>query len=501
MQNKFRVWMGSVTAIAALCLMMASCKKTFNDPPYLTNPGVVANTSIKALKARYGALGNPIAITDSVVISGIVNCDDKSGNYYQQISIQDSTGGILLRLAGSNLYTSYPVGRQIFVKCKGLYLGDYGGMIQLGGGIDSVSNPNRNGVTLLSANLQDQYIIKGALNQPLVPKVVTISQLTTSVQDPYLATLIKLQNMQFNSGELSKGIYATAADQNRIVEACTSPSSNKITLRSSSYAKFAVDSLPRGNGDIVGIYSIFTSTKQLTIRDTTDVNFTNPRCGGSGASGSITLGTSPLTINFDNLASGLPTGVYVKQDATPTSLGTDGTVYNGSFNNKTAWNQTSLGFKNFASATGLNSTSTSTDQDNSTNRALGVRQTSAVSSGGDPGASFAFLLTNTTGKTNLKLNFLLQSLDAPATAGRTTTWKVDYGVGASPSSFITVATNPSTLTTTLGNFTNTPVTVNFGNTLDNINQPIWIRVSTFTQTSGGGSRPSSAIDDVKFTWN
>jgi trimeric autotransporter adhesin len=37
--------------------------------------------------------------------------------------------------------------------------------------------------------------------------------------------------------------------------------------------------------------------------------------------------------------------------------------------------------------------------------------------------------------------------------------------------------------------------------LNNINQPVWIRIVTLTGTSGGGSRPSTAIDDVKFSWN
>ncbi|MBL7746090.1 MAG: hypothetical protein JNM19_01575, partial [Chitinophagaceae bacterium] len=137
----------------------------------------------------------------------------------------------------------------------------------------------------------------------------------------------------------------------------------------------------------------------------------------------------------------------------------------------------------------------------SVNRALGVRQTGTAGAGGDPGAAFAFLLPNTTGKTNLQLEFRLQSLDAPATAGRTTTWKVDYGFGAAPTAFTTVTTSPATLTTTLGTFANNVVTVNFGSTLNNINQPVWIRIVTLSGTSGGGSRPSTAIDDVKFTWN
>ena len=118
--------------------------------------------------------------------------------------------------------------------------------------------------------------------------------------------------------------------------------------------------------------------------------------------------------------------------------------------------------------------------------------------GGDPGAAFLFQLENTTGKTNLKLEFQLQSLDA--SSARITTWKVDYGIGTNPSSFTEVAA--SGMVTTGGNtWSNNPVVVNFPAALDNQSQRIWIRIIALSQTSGGGSRASTAIDDVKFSWN
>ncbi|RYY65669.1 MAG: hypothetical protein EOO12_06390, partial [Chitinophagaceae bacterium] len=96
----FALFMGTV--------VLVSCKRTFDDPPAPTAPGLAANISIKDLKAMDTAPYSVTHITQDLVIRGIVNMDDKSGNYYQQISIQDSTAGIILRLAGSNLNTSYP---------------------------------------------------------------------------------------------------------------------------------------------------------------------------------------------------------------------------------------------------------------------------------------------------------------------------------------------------------------------------------------------------------
>ena len=213
------------------------CKKTFTEPEPYGPPGVVANISIRDVKTRYTS-GAAVAITDELIIQGVVSCDDKSGNYYQQIAIQDSTGGILLRLAGTNLHTQYPVGRRLFVKLKGLYLGQYGGTLQFGGGVDSAYIA-QGGVTLLAYNLFDQHIIKGPLNQPLVPKVVSVSQLTTTLQDPYISTLIQLADMEFSAADTAKNYADASASGNRIVQGCSAPATNRITVRTSNYSNFA----------------------------------------------------------------------------------------------------------------------------------------------------------------------------------------------------------------------------------------------------------------------
>jgi hypothetical protein len=197
-------------------LTVFSCKREFDEPAPTGPANIVANTTIAALKAKYTTAGTTLAIDEDLVIGGVVGMDDKSGNFYQQIAIQDETGGILLRLAGSNLYTTYPVGRKIYVKLKGLYLGDYGRMIQIGGGVDVVGG----GVTLLAPNLKDQHIIMGDYNQPLVPKVVTVAQLTTELQDPYVNTLIKLENFEFSAGDTSKTYADPTASGNRIIQGC-----------------------------------------------------------------------------------------------------------------------------------------------------------------------------------------------------------------------------------------------------------------------------------------
>lgn len=210
----------------------------------------------------------------------------------------------------------------------------------------------------------------------------------------------------------------------------------------------------------------------------------------------VSLTTSPYTQNFNSLGtSGLPTGFVVKRSATTTSLGIDTAL---SLVVTPPWRNVTRGFKNFASATEVTDPGAdSATQSAATNRALGVRQTS--SSGWDPGAAFQFQVANTSGKFSFQLSFKLQSLDT--SSPRKTTWVVDYGFGASPTSFTTVTTSPAVLETGNRVFSNTTVTVDFGSALNDQSGPVWIRVWATPGSTGSGNRASSAIDDWSLSWS
>ena len=248
------------------------CNKKFDEPPVSGDPDIKPTLSVQELKSKH-TIGNIDALTSDDVISGVVVADDKSGNFYKQIIIQDSTGGIAIRMDGSNLYTDYPTGRKIFIKLKGLYLGDYNKSIQLGAGIDN-SNPSSLNVTPIAPLLFNKYIIKGSLDNKITPVVVTPDDLNDSYQN----TLVQLNNYQFAVADTSK-TYADKTQASSAVSYSLKTCSNKsITLRTSSYASFAGINVPNGNGSITGIYTTFGSSKQLYIRDTSDVQFTNKRC-------------------------------------------------------------------------------------------------------------------------------------------------------------------------------------------------------------------------------
>ena len=205
----------------------------------------------------------------------------------------------------------------------------------------------------------------------------------------------------------------------------------------------------------------------------------------------ITLGPSPYSQDFNSIGSGLPLGITVRATSSATALGTV-QAYSTS---AVAWNNTTGAVKNFASGSDLPSNATSAQQSGSANRSLGIRQTGSL---GDPGAAFVLQLANTSGLNTFKLSFKLQSLDA--TSPRITTWRVDYGFGPAPTLF-TAATATGTLTTGGSVFTNNTISVDFGASLDNQPDNVWIRIVTITASTGSGNRASSAIDDLSLTYS
>ena len=302
MQNKTIKMLRNLLVMITAGFILASCNKKFDEPPTFIDPNITPNTSIKELKAMH-TIGAFEKITQDIIIGGVVVADDKSGNFYKSIAIQDATGGITIRLDGTNLYTQYPVGRMIYVKLNGLYLGDYNRLIQIGGGIDD-SDPARPDLMPIASGLFDQYIIKGSLDNVVTPKLVTVAQLHDSLQ----STLIQLDNMEFIAADTSK-TYADAVSngsRNLNVKGC---GGNSVIVRTSGFANFAGVNVPNGNGTLIAVYTMFGSTKQLVIRDPSDVQFNDPRCG---AGPTADMNISNLRALFTGSDVTIPNGTKIR---------------------------------------------------------------------------------------------------------------------------------------------------------------------------------------------
>jgi hypothetical protein len=272
------------------------------------DPGLRPTHSIAALKSMNGLYlpgtgGDTTLIDSDILISGIVVADDRSGNFYKQIVIQDSTAALFVNIDDYSLYARYPVGRHVYVRCKGLLLGYNGGMIELGSGIDQQLN-----VLGLSVAQAEEHIIKGAIGNAVPDTIVSLDQVRSitsgSANRALLGRLITIQGVQF---EDSAQTYSDpAATSNRTITNCAG-SDSRMVVRTSNFASFRGCAVGKGQGKIRGIYTVYqsatASTPQLIIRDTSDVHMYDQRCG--------TLPEVPL-IRIDSLRKMYPgSGTFV----------------------------------------------------------------------------------------------------------------------------------------------------------------------------------------------
>ncbi|MCK8490440.1 hypothetical protein M0L20_01175 [Spirosoma sp. RP8] len=202
-----------------------------------------------------------------------------------------------------------------------------------------------------------------------------------------------------------------------------------------------------------------------------------------------TAGT--YTQTFDNINAGLPDGWTVRTGASsyPTLLGSTESLRT----TPTQWNDVTSGFSNVASSDGLSATASVIMQNASTDRALAIRQSDTF---GNPGAAFTFQLAHTRGASNLKLKFKAQSLDA--SASKTTTWRVEYGLGETPSVYIDMG---QSFSTGGNNFFSKEIEVNFGSLLNNNLGPVRIRIIANSPSTGSGRAALTAIDDLTLSYS
>ena len=293
--------------ILPVLLLISGClKQSFDAPPDTSNidPGPPAGTtliSIAQLKNLNGAYnyttgGDTTIINSDVCIAAVVTADDRSGNFYKAINVEDSSGGIQLAIDAYNLFNNYPAGRKIYVQCKGLTLGYNAGTPVLGMSVDETLT-----VQGIPGTQADAHIIKADVGHAIGPLAVTLAQLASSKPDRTLLNrLVVIQDAEFVDSTGAKPYAQPTGATNRDFKDC---SGKKITLRTSNYAGFAAQILPVGKGAITGVFSIYTSpyngsiSPQLAIRDTSDVRFYEARCGGGNGGGGTTSNAAYISLD------------------------------------------------------------------------------------------------------------------------------------------------------------------------------------------------------------
>jgi hypothetical protein len=283
---------GSITGVLSIYgstyqLLIRDTLDVKFDQPRFGSEAPLKNTTIEQLKLFYD--GSPLyKIPYDLIIEGIVTANDESGNLYQQLFIEDETGAIEFRVDVAGLYTDFPVGTKIRVNCKDLYMGTYGGVIQLGG------NFNGSFGRLPASDFYKKVFVISTGNEVSVTET-SIAQLSNNL----IGKIVTLSGVQFADYEIGKTYAESAATTNRIVEEVTT--GRTIIVRTSNKANFAGVELPRGRGKITAVLTKYNSDYQLTIRKVGEVNLIEPRLdyilSQGFQSAPVTNPSSPISID------------------------------------------------------------------------------------------------------------------------------------------------------------------------------------------------------------
>ncbi|HZJ74754.1 MAG TPA: DUF5689 domain-containing protein [Perlabentimonas sp.] len=193
-------------------------------------------------------------VGDSIVF-GVVTMDESSGNIYKKLYIQDVEQAVELRLTASSRIRE---GDSIRVNLKGSTLGYYNLLFQ----VDSL-------------DLDNVVVQASGLNKE--PVLVTIAELEgMNFSTEYQSKLVRIENVQFKSGELDK-TYADAANQTDKSRTLQDSVGDEIIVRTSGFASFAGTQVAQGSGTITAIVTQYYETRQLVIRRLSEVELDEER--------------------------------------------------------------------------------------------------------------------------------------------------------------------------------------------------------------------------------
>lgn len=275
--------------ITAVCVLFASCMGDSyagideNAPvPYgnneLTETNVITIAQLKSGYATYIATdyrdGQSFAkVTDDVKIKAIVTSSDAQGNIYQELALQDATGAIIVSVAQGGLYGPLPVGTEILVSLKDLYVGNYGKQAQIG--MPSKNATGADVIGRISRATWDQHykiLSTGHIVEPTL--FATGTNPTTWNLDTDGGKLGIIRNVSFKSSNNSKATD-TFADPNggagSVSWTLNEQDGRKVIVYNSNFADFANAKVPTGKVDITGIIKRFNNQWEIIIRSLDDI--------------------------------------------------------------------------------------------------------------------------------------------------------------------------------------------------------------------------------------
>lgn len=196
--------------------------------------GTATLATIASIRAMFS--GNGAKLQDKYIEGVVISDKDGKNMNSQNLAIQDATGGIIIRFSAAH---SYAMGEKLKITFNGDSLTKFNQVMQVFVPTSAVTAQGTGTIT---------------------PATVTIATINSNI-DQYESTLVKIVNATFSGGTTYNGTSGTTSLSDGA----------SIAHYTTSAATFKGDALPSGPKTVTAIVGRFNSTKQLSIRNTSDV--------------------------------------------------------------------------------------------------------------------------------------------------------------------------------------------------------------------------------------
>lgn len=267
--------------LVLVCGLLAGCMDDGWEAPSHTGRGSKAvvpsnKVTIAQLKKDYKKYvetdyrdGVPYTKVDkNLQICGYVTGNDIEGNLYNEVAIEDSTGAILLEIGEGGLNGYLPVGTEIIVELKDLYVGNRGLQAEVGQPVTSNKGVTSLGrITSLVWNQHFNYTGRTKTIEPVVFNKATWDADRTT----YAGQLAILKGVEFDvSGK--DVTYATPNGGPGSKEiAFKDRSLRNVVLYTSNFCDFAASHVPTGKVNVTGIVKRYNNKWEFIVRSLKDV--------------------------------------------------------------------------------------------------------------------------------------------------------------------------------------------------------------------------------------
>ncbi len=214
-------------------------------------------------------------VDDDIQLKLRVAGNDIGGNIYNKVALQDENGeAILVCVYSGGMFSYLPVGQEILLNLKDLYIGTYGYQRQIGTPYTTSKGNTYPG--RMDPNLWQKHFKLIGQPDPTAANIQPI-EFTADIQkniDLYAGRLMTIKGATLKNADGS-ATWAPENGSDFSISQTISGYPSSVVVYTSTSAKFAAETMPTGKVDITGIFTQYStpsrSTWQILLRTADDV--------------------------------------------------------------------------------------------------------------------------------------------------------------------------------------------------------------------------------------